>query len=113
MFDRDAGVVTLTNVTVVRELIVDIDDMARRFVYAAVGGRTTHHNASMQVFAEGEGSSRLVWITDVLPNEVAGPIGALVDQGAGVIKQRLSTTRFQGCRLTNPMQCIAQKASSC
>lgn len=87
--EGDARVVTFANGAVVRELIVDIDDVARRLVYAAVGGRAAHHNASMQVFAEGEEHSRLVWITDVLPNEVAGPIRALIEQGAGVIKQTL------------------------
>lgn len=87
--EGDFRVVTFANGAVVRELIVDIDDEARRFVYAAVGGRATHHNASMQVFAEGEEHSRLVWITDVLPNEVVGTIRALVEQGAAVIKQTL------------------------
>lgn len=87
--ERDARLVTFANGAVVRELIVDIDDDVRRFAYAAVGGRSTHHNASMQVFAEGESETRVVWITDVLPNEVAGPIGALVEQGASVIKRTL------------------------
>lgn len=31
----------------------------------------------------------LVWITDVLPNEVVGPIGALIEKGADIIKQTL------------------------
>ncbi len=83
-----ARVATWANGMVVRELIVDIDDVAQRFAYAAVGGRTTHHNASMQVFADAEGS-RLVWITDLLPNELAGFVAALVEQGADVIKQTL------------------------
>ncbi len=87
--EGDARLVTFANGAVVRELIVDIDEEACRFVYAAVGGQSTHHNASMQVFAEGESETRLVWITDVLPNEVAGPIGALVEEGASVIKQTL------------------------
>ena len=84
-------VVTFANGMVVRELIVDLDDELRRFSYAAVGGRATHHNASMQVFAEGEGRARLVWITDVLPDEVAAPIGALVEQGAAVMKRSLES----------------------
>lgn len=86
--EGNARIVTFANGKVVRELIVDIDDTSRRLVYAAVGGLSTHHNASMQVFDEG-GSSRLVWITDVLPNEVAGPIGALIEKGVGIIKQTL------------------------
>ena len=87
--DGDARVVTFTNGMVVRELLVDIDDEARRFAYASVEGRAQHHNASMQVFAEGDDRSRLVWTTDVLPNELAGPIGALVEQGAAVMKKTL------------------------
>lgn len=87
--DGGARLVTFASGFVVRELIVDIDDQARRLAYAAVGGRATHHNASMQVLADGEGRSRLVWITDVLPNEVAGAIGAMVEQGAAVMKQTL------------------------
>ncbi len=91
--DGDARVVTFANGLVVRELIVDVDDTARRLAYAAVGGRAAHHNASMQVFADGQGRTRLVWITDVLPNEVAGPIGALVEQGARAMKQTLERSR--------------------
>lgn len=88
-FDGEARVVTFANGMVVRELIVTIDDEVRRFAYASVGGRATHHNASIQVFAEGEDRTRLVWITDVLPNELAASIGALVERGAAVMKQTL------------------------
>ena len=87
--DGDARIVTFANGAVVRELIVDIDDETRRFAWAAVGGRTTHHNASMQVFAAGSDSSRLVWITDLLPNEVAATINELVEQGVRTMKQTL------------------------
>jgi Polyketide cyclase / dehydrase and lipid transport len=87
--DGDARVVTFANGMVLRELIVDIDDEARRFSYAAVGGRLSHHNASFQVFAEGETGCRLVWITDLLPNEFAGPIGEMQDQGVQAMKRTL------------------------
>jgi hypothetical protein len=71
------------------EQIVDVDDLARRLAYASVGGRATHHNASFQVLADRPGRTRLLWITDLLPNEMAGPIGAMVEQGAEVIKRTL------------------------
>ena len=87
--DDESRIVTFANGMVVRELIVDIDDESLRLAYAAVGGLTKHHNASMQVFAEGEDRSRLVWITDLLPNELAVAIGALVEQGAEVMKKTL------------------------
>jgi hypothetical protein len=54
-----------------------------------VGTQLTHHNASAQVFADGEGGTRFVWIADLLPNEMAGPISAMIEQGIGVIKQTL------------------------
>lgn len=92
--DGEARIVTFFNGKTVRELIVDIDDAARRVAYAAVGGMASHHNASMQVFAEGEGRSRLVWVTDLLPNEVVPPIRTLIDEGSKIIKQTLE--RSQG-----------------
>jgi hypothetical protein len=43
----------------------------------------------MQVFAEGEGRSRVVWIADLLPNEVAGYIQTMIEQGMAVMKQTM------------------------
>lgn len=91
--EGEARIVTFANGIVARELLVDIDDTARRLAYAAVGGRMTHHNASFQVFAEGEGRSRLVWIADLLPHDMAGPIGAMMEQGAQAIRQTLEQRR--------------------
>src|SRR5215510_15379737 len=51
--EADARVVTFGNGMVVRELIVDLDDEARRLAWSARGGRLTHHNASAQVFPDG------------------------------------------------------------
>ncbi len=87
----NAREVRFANGLVVRELIVTLDDDARRLVYASVAGRATHHNASFQVFAEGEDRTRLVWITDLLPDELAVPIGKTVEQVAAVIKRTLES----------------------
>ncbi len=94
--DGDARVVTFANGTVVRELIVDLDDAARRVAYAVVGGRMTHHNASMQVLAEGERHSRLVWITDLLPNEAAEMIGGMIEQGSAAMQRTLARESGRG-----------------
>ena len=83
-----ARTVTFGNGMVARELIVDIDDNARRLVWAVVGGRMTHHNASAQVF-EHEGGSRFVWIADLLPHELAPAIASMMEQGLSVIKRTL------------------------
>ncbi len=43
----------------------------------------------MQVFAEKENDTRLVWITDLLPDEVTPVIRELVEQGSATMKQAL------------------------
>ena len=58
-------------------------------VVTARGGRLTHHNASAQVFAAGEGRSRLVWIADLLPDELAGDIRQMMELGAVAMKKAL------------------------
>ena len=87
--EEGARVVTFANGLVARELIVDVDDEARRLVWAVVGGRPTHHNGSLQVFPEHRGRSRVVWIADLLPNELAAIIAGLMDQGMSVMKKTL------------------------
>jgi carbon monoxide dehydrogenase subunit G len=85
-----ARVVTFANGVVARELIVDVDDAARRLVWAVVGSpRLTHHNASVQVFADSDRRSRVVWIADVLPNEIGDYMGGLMDQGLQAMKKTL------------------------
>ena len=49
--DGDARIVTFAHGMVARERIVTLDHDVRRFVYASVGGRAVHHNASFQVFS--------------------------------------------------------------
>ena len=87
--DGDARIVTFGNGMVARELIVDIDDAVQRLVWSVVGGRMTHHNASLQVFADGENRSRVVWIAELLPTDLAGVVGAMIEQGMGVMQKTL------------------------
>jgi carbon monoxide dehydrogenase subunit G len=84
-----ARIVTFANGIVMRELIVDIDDNQKRVVWSAVGGQLTHHNGSAQVFAGADGETRVVWIADVLPDEAAGPMGQMMEQGMAVMKATL------------------------
>jgi carbon monoxide dehydrogenase subunit G len=88
--EGDARVVTFANGIVARELIVDVDDGARRLAWSVVGGRMTHHNASLQVFEAAEGGSRVVWIADLLPHELRDAIAGLMDQGMAVMQHTLS-----------------------
>jgi hypothetical protein len=87
--EGDDRIVTFANGLVAREAIVDIDDAARRLVWTVVGGRASHYNASFQAVADGEGRTRVLWIVDLLPNELAAPIGAMVEQGSAAIKRTL------------------------
>jgi hypothetical protein len=82
-----ARIVTFANGMIVKELIVDLDDKARRLVWSAVGGRLSHHNASAQVFADGDGRSRLVWTADLLPDDLAGDIRTMMDHGAAAMQK--------------------------
>jgi carbon monoxide dehydrogenase subunit G len=94
--DGDARVVTFANGMIVREVIVDVNDGDRRLVWAAVGGRLTHHNASVQVFEEGAHRSRLIWIADLLPNELAPTIEAMIAQGTIAMKKTLEHAPSDG-----------------
>jgi hypothetical protein len=87
--DGDARVVTFANGLVARERLVAVDDAGRRFAYAVVDGPFSHHSASMEVLAEPGGTSRIVWISDVLPDDLAPMVSALVDQGADAMKRTL------------------------
>ncbi len=84
-----ARIVTFGNGMVLRELIVDLDDDARRLAYAAVGGQLTHHHTSVQVFTGRDSGSELVWTADLLPDELAPTIDGFMEEGAAVIKRTL------------------------
>jgi Polyketide cyclase / dehydrase and lipid transport len=84
-----ARVVTFANGMTVREPIVTIDEQDRRLVWSAVGGSLTHYNASAQVVAEPDGSSRVVWIADLLPDEAAGNVEGMMDAGMVAMKAAL------------------------
>jgi len=87
--EAGARVVTFGSGVVARELIIDVNDDALRLAWSVVGGKMTHHNASLQVFADGERRSRVVWIADLLPNELAGYIAGMIEQGMAVMKKTL------------------------
>jgi carbon monoxide dehydrogenase subunit G len=78
--DGSARIVTFHNGNVAREEFVDCDEARRRLVYAILANeRVKHYSASVQVFADGEARSRITWIVDVLPNEVAPYVSGQMD----------------------------------
>jgi len=88
--EGDARVVTFVNGVVAHESLVSCDDATRRLVYAIIGGRAAHYNASVQVTADGDRACRLLWIIDLLPNELAAPIGAMAAQGVAAMKKHFN-----------------------
>src|ERR1700687_332360 len=87
--DGGARIVTFDNRTVARERLVDCDDARRRLVYAVMSERVKQHSASVQVLADGEARARLIWIVDVLPNEIAPYIDGQMDQAALAMQKAL------------------------
>ena len=90
--DGEARIVTFANGTTARELLVHSDDERRRLVYAIISERLKQHSASAQVIADGEARCRFVWITDVLPHEIAPYISAQMDAGVAAMQKALSRT---------------------
>ena len=93
-FDGNARTVTFGNGMVVRELIISVDDQHRRLAWTAIGGRTTHYNAVLEVLADRAGT-RVVWTTDLLPDEMAEPIAAMQDIGLAAMKETFERSARQ------------------
>jgi hypothetical protein len=87
--DGEDRIVTFGNGMVVREVLVDLDDEARRLAWSIVDGPYTHHNGVAQVFSEGEDGARFVWSADLLPNELAVSTAEAMAQGTAIAKKTL------------------------
>ena len=88
--EGDTRIVTFANGSVAREVLVDCDDTRRRLVYAVISERLKHHNASVQIVADGDARSRLSWIVDLLPNDIAPYIAGQMDQAAAAMQKALN-----------------------
>jgi hypothetical protein len=88
--DGDTRTIRFGNGLVISERILDIDDGRRRVAYSAVNaaGMLFHH-ASMQIVEDGPNRCRFVWITDFHPQEIAGNLAPLIDQGTAALKKNL------------------------
>jgi carbon monoxide dehydrogenase subunit G len=88
--DGNARIVTFHTGVVAREELVDCDEARRRLVYAILSGeRIKHYSASVQVFGNGEGKTRITWIVDVLPNEIAPYVESQMELAAAAMRKAL------------------------
>ena len=92
--EGDWRTVTFANGMVVRELIISVDDNTCRHSWAAEHESLSHYNASLQVFSEGNRKCRVIWIADLMPNEVAGSIGQMIEQALATMKQTLESEKI-------------------
>jgi hypothetical protein len=89
--EGDVRILTMPDGSWVTELIVAVDHDLRRMAYTVTGGHRlplTYHHASFQVLDEGE-HSRIVWLTDVLPHAMAGPVRARLERGIAEMREVL------------------------
>jgi len=87
--DGDVRIVSFANGSVAREQLVDCNDDRRRLVYAIRNERLTQHSASIQIIPDGEERCRMIWITDVLPHEIAPYIEQQMELGARAMQNTL------------------------
>ena len=90
--EAGARVVTFANGLTAREELVSVDDASRRLVYAIPKGRFLHYQGTVEVSERGAGS-RLVWTVDLLPDENAAGVHAMMRQGADVMRATLDGAR--------------------
>ena len=87
-------VVTFAVGLVAKELLVDIDEDARRIAYAVVESPLglRHHHATMEVVADGDDHSQLVWVADLLPEDLEPAVRTFMEQGAESMQRTLRRT---------------------
>lgn len=93
MVGDDVRAITFFNGARARERLVTIDDGQRRLVYTVIesGLNGTHDNSSAQVIDLGDGTSRFIWVKDVLPDTLAPIIDGLMVRGIAVIKTTMES----------------------
>jgi hypothetical protein len=89
--DGKDRIVTFSTGMVLREVLIALDEQARRLSWSVVDGPYTHHNASAQVLSEGESACKFVWIADLLPDELATATSEAMEQGTKVVKRTLES----------------------
>jgi len=65
------------------------DDEARHIAYTIVEGRFAYHHGSVQVFPHERGS-RVVWVSDILPDTSTESSSAMMDRGSEAMVRTLT-----------------------
>jgi hypothetical protein len=86
--DGNDRILTFFNGYVARERLIGLDDATRRIAYSIIEGRYAYHHASFQVFPH-EAGSRMVWITDLLPDALADISNTMMEHGSAAMIRTL------------------------
>lgn len=86
--DGSARIVTFGNGQVAREEIVSVDDGLRRVAWAILDAPFRHYSGVAWVEPE-VGGARFIWTADLLPDDMADKVEALMNAGIQVIKKTL------------------------
>lgn len=87
--DGEDRMVTFFNGVTVRERLISSSDDDRRLVWSIVEGPYAHHNGAAQVIENDDGTTRFVWVADLLPDELAAPTDESMERGVETVKQTL------------------------
>ena len=94
--DGDDRVVTFFNGAVARERLISLDEQERRLVWSIVEGPFAHHNGAAQVLPGEGGTTRFVWVADLLPDEAAPITDELMERGIDAVKATLEAAASEG-----------------
>jgi uncharacterized protein YndB with AHSA1/START domain len=91
--DGPDRIVTFFNGVTVREVLVTLDDTARRLVWSIVDGPYSHHSGAAQVMLDADGTTRFVWTADLLPDAAAERTKELMERGTATVRRTLEAAR--------------------
>lgn len=83
----DARLVTFANGRQARELIVSVDDTARRVCWAITDEPFVHYNGAAQVTPLTDGTCQFTWVSDLLPHELEPTVAAMIEAGIAAVKR--------------------------
>jgi hypothetical protein len=86
--DGSARIVTFGNGQVAREEIVSVDDNLRRVAWAILDPPFEHYSGVAWVEPE-VGGARFIWTADLLPEDMAARVDAMMSAGIQVIQKTL------------------------
>ncbi|MBF4997673.1 SRPBCC family protein [Nocardia sp. BSTN01] len=97
--DGEHRLLTFLDGHVIRERIVSVDDDLRRLAYSVIEGARpalTHHHASFEVRETDSRTGRLIWTTDLLPDERAPEVRIRIEYGAAEMKRAIEAAAVRG-----------------